>query len=126
LHLPHPAPLHVGRVVVLLVAGDLAGTAADAAGHVEVEPVVLSAPERRDSHCPPPVRARLEILQPIQHRSRGALPTHSPRGDGCREVLELDQSLRRHQKFTASWVKMKSRPGSSPVSRTYSPGKKCE
>ena len=36
------APANVGGVAVLLVAGDLAGAAADALGHVEVEAVLLA------------------------------------------------------------------------------------
>ena len=36
------APAKIGGVSVLLVAGDLAGTAADALRHVEVEAVLLA------------------------------------------------------------------------------------
>ena len=36
------APANVGRVAVLFVAGDLAGPAANALGHVEVEAILLA------------------------------------------------------------------------------------
>ena len=39
-------PAEVGGVAVLLVAGDLAGAAADALGHVEVEAILFAGLER--------------------------------------------------------------------------------
>ncbi len=45
-NLADAAPANLCRVSVLLVAGNLAGAAADALGHVEVEAVLLSWLER--------------------------------------------------------------------------------
>jgi hypothetical protein len=45
-NLPHPPPVDVHRIAVLLVASDFTALAADAFGHVEVEPILLTGLER--------------------------------------------------------------------------------
>ncbi len=45
-NLANAAPANLGRISILLVAGDLARSAADALRHVEVEAILLARPQR--------------------------------------------------------------------------------
>ena len=64
------APVDRRRVAVLLVAGDDAALAADAAAHVEVKPVLLAGPRRARRH-PPVEREHAAGVDRSQARSSG-------------------------------------------------------
>ena len=76
LDLTDPSPGDVRRVVILLIAGDLATSTADATGHIEVEAELLAIAKLWNRHLFPRGRARLELFESIHDRSRGGRGLH--------------------------------------------------